>query len=243
MPLTSIIVTAYDFNQTLRNITLQAMESIIKYTDEGEYEIVFIDTIPTGARGLRWWDGYKILQMGERDDRRWYKFYEDEEGDPGQYACYNKGVEHAKGELLCFYQNDVFVPEGWLTNMRWYIDHGYDVVMPDQYPRTRAEVKEAYGLEFDSEEAKKGTRDAGLFLMTRDAYKKLGGWNEKIMNNYGEKDLFDGFGEHNLKHVCTKKVMVLHVKHAVGWIKDREKYEKDKTTSSQIIQKPYKERR
>lgn len=249
-PLTSIVMVAYDLNQTMRNITLTAVESIIKYTDEKNYELIFVDVIPKIVeRDLNWWDGYNILRMGERDDRRWYKIYEIDEGDPGQYACYNLGFKKAKGDYICIFQNDVFAHEGWLDSLKYYLDNDLlDVVMPDQYPKTRQEMLDAYSLkvDYDNVKASEGVRDAGLFLFTREAYKKIGGWNEEIRTNYGEKDMFQRFDGGKLRHMATKKCPILHLKHGTGWIKGKvmkDVYQEDNRISSTIIQQDYNERK
>lgn len=243
-PTVSIIMVAYDANQTMRNVTLQAIESIIKYTDEKDYEIVFMDLVPTGAESLRWWDGYHILQMGERDDRRWYKEFEKDTGDPGQYAMYNQGVKHAKGKHLCFFQNDVFVGEGWLKDMLYYLDNDLaDCVLPDQYPRTREEILRFYDM--PHEDANVGRRDAGLVLMSRDAYERVGGWNEAIKMNYGEKDFYERIDRAGVRQVVTVKTPILHLKHATGWLKgvnQEEKYNEENSLSSTIVQMPFDER-
>jgi len=239
-PLTSIIVTAYDQIQTMRNVTLTAIENIIKYTEEKDHEIVFVDTIPKGAEELRWWDGNRILNMGERDDRRWYRLFERDHPDPGQYVAYNVGARRARGDYLCFYQNDVFVGEGWLEGMRYYLDKGLaDVVMPDQYPKPREYIKESYRLDPDSDEAMYGgNRDAGMFLMTREAFDKIGGWNEHMRINVGEKDLYEAISKAGLTLAMTRKTPILHLKHSVGWIKGKdyqEVYSHDSDVSNKTM--------
>lgn len=234
-PLTSIIFTAYDLTQTLRQITQTSLESIMKYTDEEDYELIFIDTIPESGVNLRWFIG-DAYGLGQREDRQWIKRYVSEVGDPGQYACYNIGAKLAKGDYLCFYQNDVFVNEGWLTGLKYYLEtKRADWIIPDQWARDRAFMKESYGLTFDHPEALHGNRDAGMIMMTREAFDKVGGWEESIKTHYGEKVMYHRLTNAGFHGEVTRKVSMLHLQHAAGWertILEKQAYEDDQTVSS-----------
>lgn len=243
-PLTSIIFTAYDSTQTMRLITQAALQNIIKYTDEEDYELIFMDTIPANApKGIYLNKHYtdKIYRLGLRADRRWIKRDAKTEGDPGQYAIYNIGAKLAKGDYLCFFQNDVFVGEGWLDNLKYYLDNELaDVVYPDQQAKTRDFVKASYQFELDSKGARQGARDAGLILITKKAFEGLGGWDEKIRIHYGEKDLFLRIAEKRFKEIITCKTMITHLEHAAGWTRvdvEKDNYDQDYTASAKVIQK------
>lgn len=242
-PLTSIIFLAYDLTQTNRLITQAALQNIIKYTDEEDYELIFIDVIPVGAESLIF-NGYYVdefYKLGKRADRKWIKRYCSQTTDPGQYACYNLGAKEAKGDYLCFFQNDVFVWEGWLKNMKYYLDQKLaDVVYPDQQAKSREFVKASYKFPINSKEALQGARDAGMILMTKEGFKKTGGWNEKIKIHYGEKDFFTRISKAGLKDIVTCKTMITHLEHAAGWTRvdlEKENYDNDSTISAAIINK------
>jgi len=236
-PLTSIIMVAYDYTQLMRNVTQLAIESMVKYTDEEDYEFILIDVIPPGSESLRWW-GNDELQLGEREDRQWIKIYEKDEKDPGQYACYNKGAKMARGDYICFFQNDIFVHEGWLDNLKYYLDNKLaDVVFPDQQPKTREFVKESYQGTY-ADATKGGCREAGMLLITKEGFERTGGWNEKMKMHYGEKIFYYALSGVGLKWVVTCKTMILHLKHGSGWDKNTmnyEKYKQDHHDSAEVL--------
>src|SRR3990167_6252887 len=188
---TSIIFTSYDLTQTLRQITMKSLENIFKYTDEG-YELIWMDTIPKEKFGQVYLNPYYVdqWQFDKREDRRKIELTE----DPGQYAVYNLGAKEAKGEYLCFFQNDVFVPEGWLKDLEWYLDNMPEVhaVFPDQGLNFRETVKKSYELKH--EDALMGTRDAGILFIRRSIFDVIGGWNENIKTHFGEKDIYSKIG-------------------------------------------------
>lgn len=235
--LTSIIFTSYDQTQVGRNITRCALERIFKYTDDGDYEIIWIDTVPVGAEAL-WWNKHyeKLFEFNKRDDRKWITHYCKDEVDPGQYARYNEGAKLAKGDYLCFFQNDVFVNEGWLTDLRYYLDNQLaDAIVPDQGVRTRQEVKDSYGKSY--EESTIGNRDAGLILMTREVYNKVGGWDESMRIHYGEKMMYLKLGTLG-SFTITTKTMITHLEHANGWDKrlfEKGKYDEDERLSGEHL--------
>ena len=236
--LTSIIFTAYDNNQAMRLITQAALQNIIKYTDEEDYELIFVDTIPLNTPASVYINPHylnEFLFFNKRKDRKWVKRYCSKIPDPGQYACYNIGAKKAKGDYLCFFQNDVFVWEGWLRNMRWYLENGYDAVFPDQQYKTREFVKASYDFPFESEDARTGARDAGILYIKREAFDQIGGWNEDIKIHFGERDIYEKIN--GLKWTVTCKTMVTHLEHAAGWTKlelEPQKYNSDVTESVKV---------
>lgn len=242
-PLTSIIFLSYDLSQVMRNITTKALEAIVKYTDEEDYELIWLDVIPKGKGNLWFNHAYNdnVFFMGKREDRQWIKIDCDNEADPGQYTCWNKGAKLAKGEYLCFFQNDVFVHEGWLDNMKYFLDKNLaDVVFPDQAPKTREFVKRSYRVSPEDEFTKLGAKDAGMFLITKKAFEKIGDWNEKMKMHYGEADIYKRISDNELRERFTNKTMILHLEHAAGWEKhllEKEKYDKDYTESAYEVQK------
>lgn len=229
---TSIIFTSYDLTQTMRQITMKSLENIFKYTDEG-YELIWMDTIPKQTFGQVYLNPYYVeqWQFNKRDDRRKIEITD----DPGQYSVYNMGAKEAKGEYLCFFQNDVFVPEGWLTDLEWYLDNmlEVDAVFPDQGLNFRETVKKSYQLEH--KEAMTGTRDAGILFIRRLSFEKIGGWNEGMKTHFGEGDLYG-----KLSHfIVTQKPMITHLEHAAGWeraLHEWDRYSADTTVSAMLKQ-------
>jgi hypothetical protein len=237
-PLTSIIFTSYDQTQVMRNITKTSLESICKYTDDEDYELIWVDTVPQGAEGLWFNKAYldNVFKFGEREDRILIRQYLSEMKDPGQYACYNIGAKKAKGDYFCFFQNDVFVGEDWLTHLKYHLDKKLaDAIVPDQSPRDRAFVKESYATKYG--EDNQGNRDAGLLLMTREIYDKVGGWDEAMRIHYGEKIMYFKLGSAGT-FILTRKTMILHLEHAGGWEKhslDKAKYDQDCEVSGEHL--------
>ena len=237
-PLTSIITVAYDVNQLSRQITQLSLESICKYTDEEDYEIIFIDTIPIGAENLTWFDTFDVFQMGKRKDRVWIKQYLSEMSNPGTYSSYNKAVNYANGDYLCFTQNDVIVTEGWLSNMKYYLDNNIaDVVYPDQFPKTREFVKRTYEVDYRDDFARKASTDAGMVLMRKSIFEACGGWPEGMIMFYGEKHLNSRLKSVGARVISTNKNMILHVNSGTYWARksdDKDNLDKDVTISSGI---------
>src|SRR3990167_1018491 len=155
-PLTSILFLSYDLTQTMRNVTMTSLSSIVKYTDEQDYELIWLDVIEKGYGNLGL-NGYyidEVFEINKRDDRKRIVHLIENNPDPGQYACWNKLADMATGEYLCFYQNDVFVQEGWLRKLRYYLDRDMcDAIFPDQQPKKREYIKNSYTYNPDSTEA------------------------------------------------------------------------------------------
>ena len=109
-PLTSILFLSYDLTQTMRNVTMTSLSSIIKYTDEEDYELIWLDVLEEeyGHLGLNMHYIDEVFEFGKRDDRKRIILPVNKESDPGQYACWNKLADMATGDYLCFFQNDVF---------------------------------------------------------------------------------------------------------------------------------------
>lgn len=230
---TSIIFTSYDLTQTMRQITMKSLESIFKYTDDEDYEIIWIDTIPKNASPKLYLNPAYMEVFGFDKNPNRKRIIQTE--DPGQYATYNIGAKEAKGEYLCFYQNDVFVPEGWLKDLEWYFENMPEVqaVFPDQWPENREFVKRSYELKHN--ESMMGSRDAGILFIRKSSFEEIGGWNDKVKVHFGEKDIYGKLSN----FVVTCKPMIVHLEHAAGWersIHEWDKYSDDTTISAMITQ-------
>lgn len=198
----SIIVSTFNNKKPQDHISMLCIDHIRKFTPE-PYELIVIDPAPKLA--IR--DDYKTLRLENDSDTTWVRPIE----DPGYTRGMNIGAEIAKGEVLVFIQNDVFVREGWLEDMLWYIDNlDYECVFPDQVPRDRAYVLKMASLKHDDPEAMKGGRDAGCMMITKAAFERAGKWNENL-GLLAEKDFYQRLSEAAVRWTDTSKVFITHI--------------------------------
>lgn len=201
-PFVSCIVSCFNQKKPQDHYSMLCLDHIRKFTDP-PYQLIVIDPCPK----LPIRDDYKTLRLENDPDTIWLK----PKKDPGYTKGMNMGAKRAKGDVLVFIQNDVFVHEGWLPNMLWYIEHGVaECVFPDQVPRDRQYVLESYKRKHDDSEAMKGGRDAGLLMITKDAFGRTGGWNEKL-TILAEKDFYERMAKVNVRWTDTSKVFISHI--------------------------------
>jgi len=184
-------------------MTMMAIDMITKFTDPDRYELIVVN--PEPSENIR--DDYKTLKIDKQLNPS---------PDPDYAACMNLGAAEAKGDVLVFIQNDVFVHEGWLDGLLQYLDNGWDVVFPDQVPRTRQYVLDSYKRDPFDPESMKGGRDAGLLMISREAFDKTGGWNPEL-SLLAEKDFYERMGAAGLKWTDTNKVYIAHIMGATNW--------------------------
>ena len=197
--MTSIIYCLFDFTRTLRHMSMASVAAIRRFTDDEDYELIIIDNVPK----YPFRDDYKVLNIDPE------KFIVNKE-DKGYYGSLNQGAKMAKGDYLCFIQPDVIVHEGWLKNAVWYLENGYDVVFPDQFPQTRDYIKRAYEMSFE-EATKWGGREAGCNLMTREIFDKAGGWDDRLFNEYGEAAMYRRLDKAGARWTSTCKSLITHI--------------------------------
>lgn len=177
-------------------MTMASIANITRYTDPKEYELILMsndEKFPVR-------DDYKVLKIDTYWKTQGYTYTQ----------AMNLGAEKATYDILAFIQNDVFVWEGWLKNLRYYIEKQItDCIFPDQCPRDREFVKKSYSMNYE-EAMKYGSRDAGLFLIRKDAFKKTGGWNEEL-TLLAEKDFYERMGNNGVRMNDTCKVMISHI--------------------------------
>ena len=195
--LTSIILTSFNSTHYSTHMTMESIATVTAYTDPEDYELILLDPVPKFP--VR--DDYKVLKID-----KWLK----PDPDPGYTACMNLGAKEAKGDYLVFMQNDVFVMEGWLEGLRKYIEFGYEVVYPDQVPRDRDYIKETYKRNWFDPKTLKGGRDAGLFMITKKAFERTGGWNEEL-GMLAERDFYQRMGNAGVNWTDTNKVRIIHI--------------------------------
>jgi hypothetical protein len=195
---TSIIMTAHDADGVYRYITSAAISNIQKYTDREDYELVLVDDLTGGA--------------GEELNERYHNINLDKHikitKDIGISACRNLGAKESDPltKYLCFIDNDMFVWEGWLSKLRSYLEAGkWDAIYPHQGATTREFVKESY------EKEGRGNDDAGLILITREAFERTGGWDEKFKSVYHDLAFRKRMGRTGVSAWCTNQVIVTHL--------------------------------
>jgi GT2 family glycosyltransferase len=205
------------------------LDHIRKFTDR-PYELIIID--PVARERIR--DDYQTLEL-DASDTKHIQF----DHDPGYTGGMNWGASQATGEVLVFIQNDVFVREGWLPDLLKYIEDGWEVVWPDQVPRTREYVLESYKRDYNHPDARKGGRDAGLMMITKRAFDEIGGWNEKL-GLLAERDIMERIGNYNIKWTETNKVYITHIMAATNRTLldiDPEEYDRRMTVDAAILNK------
>lgn len=210
MPKISIIVTAYIQNKFQCHMTMACIANVTRYTDPSDYELILM------SDSEKWLvrDDYKVLKIDK---------YIRTEGW-GYTKSMNEGAKLASGEYLVFLQNDVFVYEDWLKNLSWYLDTNQaDCVIPDQVPRSRADVLKFKDLDM-IEGMKYGSRDAGLLMITKKAFEKTGGWNEDL-SLLCDKDFYERMSRAGVSQIDTCKVMITHIMAATNLNRLEEKPE------------------
>jgi GT2 family glycosyltransferase len=177
----------------------------------------------------------EAFEINHRPDRKRIIQYVKDEPDPGQYACWNKLADMAdkESQYFCFFQNDVFVIEGWLKKLRWYLDNNLcDAVFPDQQPKRRSYVRNSYLHKPWETQSLDGARDAGMLYIKKDVFYNIGKWNEKKKIHSGEADIYARIP----KSVITNQTMLMHIEHGNGYDKRdlmKEKYDSDCLESNQ----------
>jgi GT2 family glycosyltransferase len=194
--LTSIILTAYNQTQFQAHMTMAVIANLTRYTNPEEYELILMsDSEKFPVR-----DDYKVLKIDK---------YIKSEGW-GYTKSMNEGAKLANGEYLIFMQNDVFVFEGWLEDLRDYMEMELcECIIPDQMPRPRDFVLQSYQMSA-VEAMQYGSRDAGLLMIRKSAFKRTGGWDER-QSLLAEKDFYQRMAKAGVIQRDTCRVMISHI--------------------------------
>lgn len=194
---TSIIMTALNSSGIQVNITSAALGNISKYTDREDYELILVDQKAKESNN--------ILDLNHRhnhiDIDKHLKI-----DDIGMSAAMNLGYKNSNPDYpyICFIHNDVFVWEGWLSTLRNFLEKDNNMIlMPIQGPFARENVKQTY-LEVEP----RGNDDAGMVMMSKETFKKTGGWDERFRSVYQD-------GAFRLRfprgYFPTGKVIITHI--------------------------------
>ena len=189
-------MTAYVQTPFQAHMTMASLANVTRYTDPEDYEMILMSD--NEKHPIR--DDYKVLKIDKYIKTK----------NTNYTKSMNEGAKIAQYDYLVFMQNDVFVWEGWLQGLRQYLDLRLaDCVYPDQCPRDRAFVKKSYDMTI-AEAMKYGSRDAGLFMITKKGFEKAGGWNEEL-TLLAEKDFYQRMGKAGVNYIDTCKVMITHI--------------------------------
>lgn len=210
-------------------MSMLCLDHIRKFTDP-PYQLIVIDPVP--KEPIR--DDYGTLKLNQPPDSLWLKL----DADPGYTGGMNLGASKTTGDVLVFIQNDVFVREGWLPGLLWYIEiGGFDCVFPDQVPRDRQYVLDSYKRDYNDPLAKQGGRDAGLLMIKKSAFDKTGGWNEKL-GLLCDADFYQRMNKAGISWTDTNKVFISHIMAATNRTlldKDPKEYDKRMRKDSKIL--------
>ena len=191
---TSIIMTALNQNALQVNITSAALGNISKYTNREDYELILVD------------QGNPPPDLNHRHNNIDIDKHIKIKGNIGMSAAMNRGYKESNPNYpyICFMHNDVFVWEGWLSTLREFIEKDpKSIIMPTQGPYSREDIKR-----FCSEENPVGNDDAGMVIMSKETFKKTGGWDERFKSVYQDGAFRLRFPK---SHWCTGKVLITHI--------------------------------
>lgn len=207
----SIILNCYDTQKWQRHMSMACIADIRRFTD-AEVEIIIVDNDQTH----RFRDDYNVLKP--------YKIIENKV-NRNVYASYNQGARLAQADKLMFIQNDVYVHERCIDKLSTYLDT-WDAAFPQQIELTREAIKHLYSLK-DGEMAEFGWRDAGLLAITREAFDKIGGWDERYHNLLGEAGMFKKFNDFGVNWTDRTNAIVTHIKAANNLSKNENLYNQE----------------
>lgn len=213
----SIILNSWSPLKSQRHADMACIADIRRFTD-AEVEIIIIDNDQTH----RFRDDYGVLAP-----------YQLLEFKGNVYESYNYGAKHATGDKLMFIQNDVFVHERCIDKLSVYLDN-WDVCYPQQIELTREQVKQIYATP-DGEMVGFGWRDAGLLAITREAFDKSGGWDERFHNLLGERAYYHRIDQAGLTWTDQTNAIVTHIKAGTNLSKPDDIYNQEMAHDAEII--------
>jgi GT2 family glycosyltransferase len=203
MKKTSIIFTSFNLTNLLANIGMLALSNIRLYTEPSEYELIIIETTPKYALKDHW-GGLELKKA----------IHVINEEDKGYCADMNQGAALATGDYLCFIENDIFVYEGWLPTLRYYLDNDMaDAIIPNQIPVTRAQHKLYEKMTWE-EAYNPGVQEAGMIMMTREAFDKADGWDPRFREIFGWAAMEKRLVRSGSRIRTTHKTSVGHIRGA-----------------------------
>jgi len=204
---TSIIMCAYDVeNRYQRWITSTAIDNIQRYTNRDEYELILVDNEP------RWELDTKLHHLEIDKHIRLKK-------DIGYSRSMNYGFKKSNPDynMCCFIHNDVFVWEGWLPKLIECLDkYETDIIIPNQGVILRQDVLDSY-----EDKGRQLDNDAGVMLMTKETFKKTGGWPRELKSIFHDGGFRKKIAIAGLRLVPTRnEVLITHPGTTTCWLSD-----------------------
>lgn len=213
----SIILNSYSPLKSQRHMDMACVADIRRFTD-AEVEIIIVNNDNTHA----FRDDYGVLAP-----------YQLLDFTGNVYESYNYGAKHATGDKLMFIQNDVFVHERCIDKLAVYLED-WDVAYPQQLELTRDQIKHLYSVE-DGRIADFGWRDAGLLAITRKAFDKSGGWDERYRNLLGEAAYYARIDAAGLTWTDRTNAIVTHVKAGTNLSKPDDVYNSEMEHDAKLL--------
>lgn len=224
----SIILNSYNPDRVQLHTTMACIAAITKFTDD-PYELIVVDNKPDGMEApfiIR--DDYHVLHP--------YTYILNATNQT-VYHSNNQGAEVAKYDKLVFIQNDVFCHEKTINKLVKYLDK-WDVAFPQQVPISREDVKQIYKVK-DGEDTHIGGRDAGMIAITKQAFEKCGGWDERFKNLLGEKAFFLRWDNAGLTWTDRTNCFITHIMAGTNLSKDPGFYNDEMSFDAELIRKEY----
>jgi GT2 family glycosyltransferase len=204
---------------------MACLAAIRKFT-EPPYEIIVVDNTP--ELSIR--DDYGVLQP--------YRLIQNKTNHT-VYESYNQGAKKAKYDKLVFIQSDVFCHELTINKLVKYLDE-YDMAFPQQVPISREDVKKIYEVA-DGEQTHVGGRDAGMLAITKEAFKRAGGWDGRFRNLLGEKAFYLRCDAAGVGWTCQTNAFITHIMAGNNLTKEEGLYNEEMDFDAQLIIKEYDE--
>jgi GT2 family glycosyltransferase len=220
----SIILNSYNPTRAHLHMTMECLAEITKYTDD-PYEIIVIDNLPDGMKEpLVIRDDYHVLHPYT---------YVLNETNQNVYHCYNQGAKLAKYNNLVFIQSDVYCHERTINKLVAYLKE-YNVAFPQQVPISREEVRQIYRVK-DGNPTHIGGRDAGMLAITRRAFDKSGGWDERFHNLLGEAAFYVRIDRADLTWTNCTNAFITHIMAGNNLLKDSQLYNEEMDYDSALL--------
>lgn len=228
----SIILNSYNPTRTHLHMTMACLAAITKFTDD-PYEIIVIDNAPenlidTSDPIFKIRDDYKVLHP--------YTYVLNKENQ-NVYHCYNQGAELAKYDKLVFIQSDVYCHERTINKLVKYLDE-WDMAFPQQVPVSRQDVKDIYKVN-DGVLTRIGARDAGMLAITKEAFTRTGGWDDRFHNLLGEAAFFARCANAKVDWTDQTNAFITHLMAGNNLQKEEGLYNKEMHYDSKLLKEYY----
>ena len=216
VPSVSVIISVFGQLQYTKRCLAQLEKTLL---GELDYEVLIIDDASK--------DGTVEFLKGLEEPHR--VFLNDE--NKGFAGNNNLGAREARGEYLCFLNNDVFVQGDWLRPMLRVFDEKDDVGIVGNVQKLAGSrrydhmgmvfspqgIPRHYGQDFFHRPFKRQVRQwsavtAACCLANRERFLGFGGFDEIFLNGCEDIDLCLRMSEEGLVHYVAHDSVVQHVK-------------------------------